>query len=445
MTLCNLFRGLVAVLQIFVAASLAQAGSVLPDHSKDQTLGTVNCASSTCHGAITPWKDSNILQNEYVTWSRLDKHARAYTVLLNDRSRRIAKNLRLKQPPEQTRLCLDCHAHNPPPELRGERFNLADGVSCEGCHGPAQRWIKTHTEPNASHARNVDNGLYPTDLPMARAKLCLSCHFGNGDKLVTHRIMGAGHPRISFELDTFGAIEPAHYRVDKDYIERKGAFDGVKLWAVGQALAVAQMMDILADPKRNHDGLFPELVLFDCHACHHPMSDLRWKPKNAFGDSPSPGVGRLNDSNMLMLRAIARGLDQALGKSVSDQIARLHRSAAGEGDVKVEAAATRKMALDMASRIETAKMSEATLRGIALGLVDEGLADNYSDYAAAEQGVMAIGSVVNFMNQQGLLRSVKDVNGGLARLQAALASDEHYQSAEFQRRLKQFRALIAIQ
>jgi hypothetical protein len=61
--------------------------------------------------------------------------------------------------------------------------------------------------------------MYPTEQPEVRAKLCLSCHFGTEDKFATHRIMGAGHPRISFELDTFTEIQPAHFRVDEDYKE----------------------------------------------------------------------------------------------------------------------------------------------------------------------------------------------------------------------------------
>ena len=49
-----------------------------------------------------------------------------------------------------------------------------------------------------------------------RAGLCLSCHFGNQEKFVTHRMMGAGHPRMSFELDTFTQLQPAHFVVDED-------------------------------------------------------------------------------------------------------------------------------------------------------------------------------------------------------------------------------------
>jgi hypothetical protein len=73
------------------------------------------------------------------------------------------------------------------------------------------------------------------------------------------------------------------------------------------------MMDVLTDPKRGRDGLFPELVLFDCHACHHPMSDRRWTP----GRQPGAGVVRLNDSNMLMVRQISRVVNAPLGTRVA--------------------------------------------------------------------------------------------------------------------------------
>src|SRR3954464_7411404 len=93
----------VGVIQAFIPA-LAQT---LPYAAAGQNLGVVNCANSLCHGSVSPWKDSNILQNEYVTWSRVDKHAtRAYHVLLEERSQRIARNLGLKEPAHQAKLCL---------------------------------------------------------------------------------------------------------------------------------------------------------------------------------------------------------------------------------------------------------------------------------------------------------------------------------------------------
>ena len=419
-----------------------QPPAPLPYQVHDQTIGTVNCASSLCHGSITEWKGSPILRNEYVTWSRLDKHARAYTVLSGESARRIASKLGLPGPASEAKVCLDCHAHNVPLALREPRFKLSDGVTCEACHGPAQRWIASHVEPGASHAGNLAHGLYPTDDSGARARLCLSCHWGNKDKFVSHRMLGAGHPRLSFELETFSSIEPAHYRVDGDYLQRKQAVDGVKTWAIGQALAVSEMMDILVDPRRGRDGLFPELVLFDCHACHHPMSKRRWQPQRAFGAGAGPGVARLNDSGMQMMRAIARRLDPKLGARVSAQVARLHRATAGQGDALAEARVLKRLAQEVAERVASATFTQASLRAIALDLVDEGLAGKYGDYANAEQASMAVGSVVSFMHKRGMLASVAAVNRGLDRLNATLADDENFDPALFRQRLREFRAIL---
>jgi hypothetical protein len=148
----------------------ASAGDpVLPLLSPHQTIGTVNCASSTCHGSITPWEGSNVLQNEYTTWSRLDRHTRSYEVLKNKESQRIVRNLGYKEPATEVKICLDCHAHNPPPALRGDRFTQSEGIGCEGCHGPAADWISEHAVKGTPHSANIERGLYPTNQPIAQA------------------------------------------------------------------------------------------------------------------------------------------------------------------------------------------------------------------------------------------------------------------------------------
>ena len=439
------FAGTTMVGAVLVCSVTASA-QPLPYQSPHETLGTVTCASSLCHGAIKTWKDSPILQNEYVTWSRTDKHTRAYSVLLNARSQKIAKNLGLKQPAHEAKICLDCHAHNIPPERRGERFKFTEGIVCESCHGPAQGWIKGHVNPVSDaarhHAANIGNGLYDTADATSRAKLCLSCHFGNKDKLVTHRIMGAGHPRMSFELDTFTEIAPKHFVVDKGYAERKKVWDGAKTWAIGQALAVVETMDILSDDKRGRDGVFPELVLFDCHACHHAMSDGRWKPRTAFGPSVSPGLVRLNDANMLMLRAIASAIAPKLGERVGEQVQKLHRAVAGEGDARAEAAALKKLAGDIVPAIAASEFSAPVVRRILTGLIDEGIAGYYSDYAAAEQATLAVASVGSFLDKQGALRSAGAFNTGLKKLNSLLSNDERYQPRQFVAQLKDLRTKV---
>ncbi len=416
---------------LFLLFATTAIGQPLPYQSTATTLGVVNCASSLCHGSVSSWKDSNILQNEYVTWSRVDKHStRAYRVLFEERSQRIVRNLGMKAPAHEARLCLDCHSHNPPAARRGERFKATDGVSCEGCHGPAEGWIKSHVAPDATHARNVEHGLYPTSDPVAQARLCLSCHFGNKDKFVTHRIMGAGHPRMSFELDTFTQTQPPHFVVDDDWRRRKGRWDTVQVWAIGQALVAAELLDVLLDPKRSRDGLFPELVVFDCHACHHAMSDRRWTPRV---DS-SPGRIRLNDSNFLMLRQIARrALDSGEARAFDEKVSQLHRAVAGDGGDPVEAARSMRATLDsMVPRLAARAFRPEDLRSMLAGLVADGLDGQYRDYAGAEQATMAIGSLLGFLARQGELPRLGAANAALDRLHLAVRDDEKYRPERFQ-------------
>ncbi len=402
-----------------VVAAAASSGTrvALPYQSPDTSMGVVNCANSVCHGSVQPMKDSDVLQTEYVTWSRVDRHARAYRVLSTEQAQRIARNLGLAKPANQEKICLDCHAHNVPVALRGERFRLDDGVSCEACHGPSGRWLQSHVQEGAVHADNLKMGLYPADDTVARARLCLSCHFGNADRFVTHRMMGAGHPRMSFELDTFTVVEPAHFKPDSDWEKRKRTWDGVKVWAVGQALIVSEMMDVLTDAKRGRDGLFPELVLFDCYACHHPMSEKRWVPRVA---GLGPGSVRLNDSSMLMVRQIAHVVDPSLGDRIASTMTRLQQAVVGGGDPMGQARALRADMALLIADLEKRDIGPNDMRAILAGLINDGLRGQYRDYAGAEQATMAIGSVANFMYQKGVLKSARDVNTSLAALQAAV-------------------------
>ena len=423
---------------LFASVAFAQP---LPYQSTATTLGVVNCANSLCHGSVSSWKDSNILQNEYVTWSRVDKHStKAYQVLLNERSQRIARNLGLKEPAHQAKLCLDCHTHNPPAALRGERFRAGDGVSCEACHGPAEGWIDTHVAAGATHADNVAHGLYPTNAPIAQARLCLSCHFGNKDKFVSHRMMGAGHPRMSFELDTFSRTEPAHFVIDADWRSRKGTWDSARVWAIGQALAASELLDVLLDPKRSRDGLFPELVVFDCHACHHSMSDVRWSPRT----NASPGRIRLNDANLLMLRQIARrALPEARSRDFDARVTQLHRAVAGDGGDTVESAKAVREALDALVReLAGRTFRPEDLRAMVAGLVEDGLNGQYRDYSGAEQATMAIGSLLNFLGKRGELRDLRAVNAALDRLHETVKDDEKYRPERFQAALASLGPLV---
>jgi hypothetical protein len=384
---------------LLVAAGAASAEErELPQYAPDTHLGVQTCSGSPCHGRTTPGK-GNVLQNEHLTWSRYDAHSKAYTVLHEERSRRIASKLGIGNPHEAA-LCLDCHADNVPENLRGERFALEDGVGCEACHGGSQHWAKTH-HTGQSHKTSVEQGAYPTDDPEARAALCLSCHFGNDRKFVRHTLYGAGHPRLRFELHVYSQTQPAHYDMDDDYAERNKDFSyGVKAWAIGQAVAVQAVLDALLDPKRGRDGIWPEFSLFDCNACHHPVSDLRWRPRRTTG--LGPGKARLADANFLMLRHALAAADPPAAEALGRSLRSLHAAlSSGSGNPQRAAGRVRELLADSVARIQAWEVDAATARGIAKGVLREAISGEYSDYAGAEQAAMAVQVLVDSLYQLG--------------------------------------------
>ena len=101
--------------------AFAQNSREIPFVSDEVHLGVASCAGSSCHGALEPWTNSTVLQNEYILWEEEDPHSGAYKTLLTDESQRIAQNLGLGRA-EDADMCLDCHADNVPVERRAKRL-----------------------------------------------------------------------------------------------------------------------------------------------------------------------------------------------------------------------------------------------------------------------------------------------------------------------------------
>jgi hypothetical protein len=395
--LASLVTALFATAVLLAAAAVAEA-PVIPQYAKDKHEGVSSCDGSTCHGSAGPRNDRNVMQNEYSIWVDEDRHAtRAYKILLGKDSVRISRNLGRKKKPHEDNLCLDCHADNPPPAMRrteNNAFRTDDGIGCEGCHGGAERYLRPHDSGN-THAKNIELGLYPTDDPVARARLCLSCHFGDRKKFVDHRLMGAGHPRQSFELALFSILQPYHWEPDDDYTKRgKKAPNDVKLWAIGQAVAVDEVLDAMLDPNRNKLGIFPELVLYDCQACHHTIDkQRRWRPRKSTG--LGPGVARLNDANFLMLVQALSIVDPGASSQLRKDLRTLHQATSeGRGSSEKTAKAIRSNIAKLLPKLEQWKVDAKVLRKLSKNILTEAAAGDYTDYAGSEQAAMALQSIV---------------------------------------------------
>jgi hypothetical protein len=249
--------------------------------------GVASCAAAACHGGNGPRSSKG---SEYSTWMAADPHSRAYSVLFDERSRRMAKQLwpekHGQEPhPEKERLCLSCHVF-PDPDLGGvparSRFTVSDGVSCEACHGAAQNWLSTHyTEEwrSKTPAAKAAQGMIDTRNVRVRAAVCARCHVGEGQMDVNHDLIAAGHPRLRFEFAAYHANYPKHWSSAADR-DRDPAFEA-RAWMVGQVVSARAALELLRYRAENRKP-WPEFAEYNCAACHHDLTGQE-RQKRGYG------------------------------------------------------------------------------------------------------------------------------------------------------------------
>lgn len=262
-------------------------------------MGVTSCASNSCHNrdavatfGVNPAKDAArpIKYSEYSIWASHDKHARAYAILFDDRSRVILRNYRqLKVDikdvhPEADKECLACHCTNAAAHRQGPLYTKADGIGCESCHGPSEKWLDRHYMDGwkkLSPSQKADLGFLDTKDLLIRGKQCVECHVGMKDAEVNHDLIAAGHPRLNFEYSAFLANMPHHWTY-ADELARHPDLQA-RVWAIGQALSAHTALDQLSRRAEAKDKPWPEFVEYDCYACHHDLKSDSWRQKRGYG------------------------------------------------------------------------------------------------------------------------------------------------------------------
>jgi hypothetical protein len=154
-----------------------------------------------------------------------------------------------------------------------------------------------------------------------------------------------------------------------------------------------------------------------------------------------PGFVRLNDASLLMLRQIARRVVPEEAGAFAQDVARLHKAVASGTDAMTQARTVEKLIAAMIPKISAHRFSGDDVRAILIGLIDDGLAGQYTDYQGAEQAVMAVQSVAEFMGRHKMMQT-QPLKPAMKRLLAAVARDEKYQPAAFEQALRDLKAGI---
>jgi hypothetical protein len=239
--------------------------------------GVASCTAAGCHGAAHA---ESVVGSEYNVWISDDPHARAYNVLWEPESVRMIQlldGLETDAPvtPYADSRCLTCHSMASWQPVDPAMDVATDGVSCEACHGPAEKWLATHYEPDFvaldGERREQEYGMWNTKSLARRAAICADCHVGSPGRDVNHDLIAAGHPRLQFEMGAYFHALPQHWDDAKDRRKLGAEFDAV-VWAVGQAATSQAALELTAARARQGQP-WPEFAEWSCAACHHDLRD----------------------------------------------------------------------------------------------------------------------------------------------------------------------------
>ena len=423
----------------------AQAG-VSASQGAGKYTGPGSCASTACHGAITPQNINEVLQNEYSTWIVKDKHAQSYKALTGAVGERMAGILGLGKA-ETAPKCLACHSLNPPVELRSRTFDVTEGVSCESCHGPASGWLGPHTERDWPHAKSVALGMVDTRDIVKRTEKCLSCHLGSDEKFVDHEMIAAGHPDLFFELDSFSAVMPRHWKEPGEPGEAAGSdpWYDVRELTTGQAVQLRESMLRLAG--RTHGKNWPEFSEMQCYACHHSLTppEQSWRQARGY-EGRRPGDPPWNASRYAVFRDVVQELASSQARQLDQQVTQVASlmSVLNPDREAVATAATNagRSADALVASVQGASYdSAATLRMLRKICGDADEISGEGEQAAA-QAAMAIQSLFVAYDRDAKLANSAEIRAAIGGLFDQLQNPSAYDPAKFSRQMQQVNALL---
>ena len=418
-------------------------------------IGPGSCAATSCHGSVKPVEGSRILQNEYSTWIIKDKHSRAYQALTGDIGERMARILKTGMKAEEAPKCLACHALNPPQDQRGRAFEVSEGVSCENCHGPASAWLGPHTTRSWLHEKSVALGMYDTRNIIHRTEKCLECHLGTKNKFVDHEMIAAGHPDLYFELDSFSAVMPRHWKVPRESEPGKpvenAAWVGLREWSTGQAVQLSASMERLTwrakFERYDKKEVWPEYSELSCFACHHALGPAKdsWRQEHGYAGR-RPGDPAWNGSRYAVFSLLAKQEDSATAQDLERQLAvvssEMSKLNPDRNAIVSAAAAAGPLAMRVAERLNTAQYDRAVALQLLQHISDDAENIALADERAAEQATMAMDSLYIAYSKDAKPANAAEVRAAINGLFQQLENPSAYNADQFASALRKIRPLL---
>lgn len=369
----------------------------------------------------------------------------------------MARILKLGSKAEDAPKCLACHALYASTEQRGRGFEIAEGVSCENCHGPAQGWLGQHTAKDSpeKHAESVRLGLTDTRNVLTRTAKCLECHLGTSQKFVDHEMIASGHPDLYFELDSFSAVMPRHWKEPRETASGQAAEDpawvSVREWSAGQAVQLHAELDRLAwranGQRYDKKDVWPEYSELSCFACHHSLGPAKdsWRQEHGF-PGRRPGDPAWNASRYVVFRILAAQVDPAaaqdLGRQLNAVTSEMNKLNSDRPAVASAAGGAAPLAQRFAERLASMQYDQALALRLLQRIAGDSETIALADERAAEQATMAVDSLYIAYSKQAKPANAAETRAAISALFQQVENPSAYNADSFGAALRRLRPLL---
>jgi len=382
--MANAVRVILAVCLVAVASATLglalppPATAQLPISTEYKYTGTGSCSASNCHGAKKPAQKPGDPDDTYTIWAAKDKHNKAYTTLTKKESANIVQKMKLAKATEEPK-CVGCHALKLEKAQLAPRakYDITEGVSCDSCHGPAEKWLNGHDKGARGgwpHEKSVSLGMYDTKDVLQRAELCVSCHLS-----IEAEMVAAGHPTMIFELENFSQNQPPHWKDVKEWF-------GAAAWATGQAVALREAAQQLAARAKGNS------------------------PEALYQESLAQAKG-----HVIAIRAIVAQVAPESAKALDDLLSGL-----GDGKDKAKTAAASesgaKLANDLTKRVAQAKYGREVVVAAMKALAGDPQRAVAAGLRSAEQVAYGVDSLFRAVTAAAKLPEAKALDAAIGKM-----------------------------
>jgi hypothetical protein len=268
-------------------------------------------------------------------------------------------------------------------------------------------------------------------------------------------MIAAGHPDLFFELDSFSAVMPRHWKSPRESAPGKpvedAAWAGVRDWSAGQAVQLRAEMERLTwrakGERFDKKDAWPEYAELSCFACHHALAPSKdsWRQEHGFAGR-RPGDPAWNSSRYAVFRLLAKQIDSANTEEldrrileVSDEMSKLNPD---RGAVAASASSAAPIAQRFAERLAVLQYDRAIVLRILQRIPEEAENISLADERAAEQAAMAMDSLYIAYSKDAKPDNADDVRSAINVLFQQLENPSAYNADQFASSLRRIRGML---